>query len=542
MGTLDEITRREIGQHLVLGFQGHEISDDVKSLISKYYVGNIILMKRNVRDAEQTRQLIKALQLLARQAGHERPLLIGIDQENGLVSAFSSPSAGTQFPGAMAQAAIDDIGTARLIASSCGEELKAVGINWTYGPVADVNINPLNPVIGVRSFGSDPKLVGEYATASGQSFVSSGVASCAKHFPGHGDTHVDSHLALPVINKTKQELSSGDLPPFQAVIAAGIPSIMTAHIALPLLTGDKTPASLSRAITTDLLRKELGYDGLIVTDCLEMDAISAVEKGGCGIEEGAVRAIIAGADIAMICHTYRRQVGALEQICAAVQNERISLAELKRSGERIAAMKDKFVGDWDSIFDGQRELDFTGSWKLLKERNLRLSLEAYRRSTTVVMDTGSLLPLRLSQNKEIVLLTPLRVQINKAVDGDDENTQPVRNTASPYDKQFVKILEGHGIVDHIVYGPDDSPSLKNEGINAVIFVTRNAFRAQWQWSVLKKALGGIGENVPVIVIASCDPYDFRLIDDSLPKDKMVFMSTHEFTAEAFAGAGTLIFG
>lgn len=391
---------------------------------------------------------------------------------------------------------------------------------------------------------SDPKLVGEFATAASQGFVSSKVASCAKHFPGHGDTHVDSHLALPIIDKTKEELFNGDLPPFQALIAADIPSIMTAHVALPLVTGDNTPASLSRKVTTDLLRKELGYQGLIVTDCLEMDAISAVEKGGCGTEEGAVRALVAGADIAMICHTYPRQVGAIKLIQAAVQDGTLSLEDLKRSGERIATMKDQFVGDWARVLNEENEASFTDAWASLKDKNSRLSVEAYRRSTAVVMDTRSLLPLKGLQGGKIVLLTPLRGQINPAVDNpEDAKPQPVRNTAPPYDKQFGEILEKHGAVEHIVYGQDGLPAVTDSAAaSLVVFVTRNAYRAQWQWSVLKKTVEKVPKETPIVVIASCDPYDFKLIDESLPKDRMAFLATHEFTAEAFLGARSLIFG
>ncbi|KXN86676.1 Beta-hexosaminidase A [Leucoagaricus sp. SymC.cos] len=497
-------------------------------------------MKRNIRDAEQTRRLVLDLQNLAKQAGHEKPLLIGIDQENGLVSAFSSPSAGTQFPGAMAQAAIGDLDLTRNIAASCGQELRLAGINWTYSPVADVNINPLNPVIGVRSFGSIPQLVGEFATAASQGFVSAKVASCAKHFPGHGDTHVDSHLALPVINKSKDEISAGDLPPFRALIAADVPSIMTAHIALPLLTGDNTPASLSRKVTTDLLRTELAYRGLVVTDCLEMEAVSSVGKGGCGCEEGAVRALAAGADIAMICHTYKWQVGAVEQTYAALESGRISLAELKHSGERVVAMKDKFIGDWSEVLKGQ-EAAFAEAWKTVKEKNLELSTGAYHRSTKVVMDTGSLLPLKSSRIKNIALLTPQRGEINKAVDGSAE-AKPVRNTAAPYDRNFVDILSTRGTVEHLIYSPDDVQLLDSRRTDVVIFVTRNAFRAQWQWTALKKTVAAVGEQTPVVVIASCDPYDFRLIDEDLSRARMAFVSTHEFTTEAFVGASAVIFG
>lgn len=319
---------------------------------------------------------------------------------------------------------------------------------------------------------------------------------------------------------------------------------MTAHVALPLVTGDNTPASLSGKITTDLLRKELGYEGVIVTDCLEMDAISAVEKGGCGTEEGAVRALVAGADIAMICHTYVRQVGGVKRIHAAVQAGRLSLEELKRSGERIATMKNRFAGDWAGVLNEENETSFMEAWASLKERNSRLSLNAYRRSTTVVMDATQLLPLQGLGGGQIVLLTPVRGRINLAVDSPEEaNIEPVRNTAPPHDKQFAKVLEKHGAVKHIVYSQEDPLGLlDNATASLVIFVTRNAFRAQWQWSMLKKMTEKVPGQNPVVVIASCDPYDFKLIDEGLPKDRMAFLATHEFTAEAFMGASTVIFG
>jgi beta-N-acetylhexosaminidase len=384
-----------------------------------------------------------------------------------------------------------------------------------------------------------PQVVGEYATAASQGFVSSMVASCAKHFPGHGDTHVDSHLALPVINKSKEEMYGGDLPPFQAVIAADIPSIMTAHIALPLLTGDNTPASLSRKVTTDLLRGELKYEGVVVTDCLEMEAVSSVEKGGCGCEEGAVQAIAAGADVVMICHTYKWQVGAVEQTYAGVESGRISLAELKRSGERVAAMKDKFTGGWDG-FIGQAVM-FADAWEAVKEKNLELSREAYRKSTKVVMDTGSLLPLKTSRIKNLVLLTPQRGEINKAVDAEAQPVN-VRNTAAPYDEKLKEILGSRGSVEHIIYGENDLQPLDREGADVVIFVTRNALRAQWQWAALKTTVGAVGEHVPVVVVASCDPYDLELIDPELARARIAFVATHEFTAEAFVGASSMILG
>jgi len=387
-----------------------------------------------------------------------------------------------------------------------------------------------------------PQVVGKYATAASQGFTSSLVASCAKHFPGHGDTHVDSHLALPVINKLKEEIYAGDLLPFLALISIQVPSIMTAHIALPHVTGDNTPASLSRKITTDLLRNELSYGGVIVTDCLEMEAVSSVEKGGCGCEEGAVRAIAAGADMAMICHTYAWQVGAIEQTHLAVENGKISFGEIKRSGERIAAMKDEFIGGWDGL-EGLK-LKFSDAWEGVKKKNLELSSDAYHKSAIVVMDTGSLLPLKSLLIKNVLLFTPMCSDINRAVDDSTvarNDARPLRNMAAPYDRKFAILLESQGTVEHIIYSPDDIPSLDTRSPDIVIFVTRNAFRAQWQWATLKKTVHRVGDQVPIVVVSSCDPYDFRLIDEELAKGRIAFVAAHEFTAEGFASASALIF-
>ncbi|KAK2466595.1 hypothetical protein APHAL10511_000853 [Amanita phalloides] len=347
MTSLSKETKRTIGQRFVLGFHGHVLNENIKTLIRDYHVGNIILMKRNVKNAVQVRRLVSQLQAFARECGHERPLLIGTDQENGLVAAFGSPTAGTQFPGAMAIAATDSTELAEKVAAACGKELKLVGINWVYSPVADVNSDPKNPVIGVRSFGDDPEKVARFACAVSRGLASSGIAPCAKHFPGHGDTHVDSHLALPKIMKDKEALKKTELVPFESLVQSGVASIMTGHMALPLITGGDSPSSLSAILTTALLREEMRYRGVIVTDCLEMAAISDPDQGGCGVEQGAVKSLEAGADIAMICHTMASQVGAIEAVWEAVQSGRLKEADVRNAEARIAKMKDEFVGEWD---------------------------------------------------------------------------------------------------------------------------------------------------------------------------------------------------
>ena len=209
-----------------------------------------------------------ALQNEARLAGHQRPLLIGIDQENGLVTRISPPIA-AQVPGPMALGATHQPEFAHQAGKSTGEILKFFGINMNYGPVCDVNSEPLNPVIGVRSFGDDPEFVGRFATATARGLREEGIIPSVKHFPGHGDTAVDSHYGLPIISKGRNDLERLELIPFRRAVAEGVETVMTAHISLPRID-DQLPATLSPKVL-GILRKDMAYDGMIITDCLEMD-------------------------------------------------------------------------------------------------------------------------------------------------------------------------------------------------------------------------------------------------------------------------------
>ncbi|KAF8627587.1 hypothetical protein AX17_006160 [Amanita inopinata Kibby_2008] len=539
MAPVSDELKREIGQHFVFGFHGFEASEDVKSLIRDYRVGNIILMKRNVKDAAQVRRLVNELQATAQKCGHERPLLIGIDQENGLVSAFSSPAAGTQFPGAMAMAATGSAELAERVAAACGRELKLVGINWVYSPVGDVNSDPRNPVIGVRSFGDDPLKVTKFARAVSAGLISSGVASCAKHFPGHGDTHVDSHLALPRIVKDKKALKSTELIPFITLMQSGVPSVMTGHMALPLITGGDMPSSLSPTITRGLLRQELGYDGLVVTDCLEMDAVASLEKGGCGVAEGAVRALEAGADVAMICHTMERQVGAVKAVWQAVESGRLDIDNLKKGTGRISRVKDVYAGGWDSIMNLGEEF-FQKQWTAVKTKNTKLSRDAYKKSTTLVWDKGGILPLTRLAPKLVALYTPEMESLNRAV--DDAEGGGIGNTLAGTSYQALAPAVGQWTdVRHIVYVPSDVTLDLGyaEELGAIIFVLRNADKALWQRTALNQVLRQRKKNIPLVLISSCGPYDF--VGQTVEEDLVAYIQTFEFTAAALEAATEMMF-
>ena len=304
------------------GFEGPVVPDWVRRRLADG-LGGVVLYAWNVEDREQLRALTDDLR-------SERPdVVIAIDEEGGDVTRLEAGT-GSSYPGNAALGVVDDVELTARVAASLGAELAEVGVTFDFAPVADVNTNPQNPVIGIRSFGADSPLVARHVAAFVRGVQTSGVAACAKHFPGHGDTAVDSHLALPVV----ESLEDDALEPFRAAIAAGVRAVMTAHIVVRS-SGD-TPATMSREILDDLLRGELGFDGVVVTDALEMKAISDTV----GVEEGAVRAIAAGADALCLGHDLFEEsvLGVRDALVEAVRTGRIPDERLAEAAARVAAL------------------------------------------------------------------------------------------------------------------------------------------------------------------------------------------------------------
>ncbi|MFS0695335.1 glycoside hydrolase family 3 protein [Streptomyces nitrosporeus] len=282
VSSTDTVTRDALAV-LQPGFTGTSAPDWLLRRVGEG-LASVGLFGRNIHSPEQ-------LAALTAQLRAERDdVLVAIDEEGGDVTRLEVRD-GSSFPGNYALGRVDDVELTRAVARELGRRLAECGVNLNWAPSADVNSNPGNPVIGVRSFGPDPDLVARHTAAYVEGLQAAGVAACTKHFPGHGDTAVDSHLALPAIDVDLDTLHARELVPFRAAIAAGSKSVMSAHILLPALDPTR-PATLSPQILTGLLRRELGYDGLIVTDGMEMDAIA----GTYGIERGSVLAIAAGAD------------------------------------------------------------------------------------------------------------------------------------------------------------------------------------------------------------------------------------------------------
>ena len=303
-------------------FPGHVVPDWVARWLERG-LGGITLFAYNVRDPGQLSELTAALRA-------ERPeLLISIDEEGGDVTRLEAEH-GSSYPGNLALGAVDDVALTEQVAGAIAGELAAVGVNLNLAPVADANTNPLNPVIGVRSFGSDPELVARHVAAFVAGTQRQGVAACAKHFPGHGDTAADSHRELPVLGGDLD----GAVLPFRAAIAADVKAVMPGHLVVPAL--DEAPASLSPRILSGLLREELGFEGLIVTDALEMAAVSSTY----GVEEAAVRALIAGADSLGLGHDLHEEavVKVHGAIVEAVRTGRLAEERLAEAADRVAAL------------------------------------------------------------------------------------------------------------------------------------------------------------------------------------------------------------
>ena len=313
------------------GFPGLEPPDWVRRRLSEG-LGGVVLFAWNVRDPEQVLRLVASLRA-------ERPeVVVAIDEEGGDVTRLEA-STGSSYPGNLALGAVDDVELTRRVASSMGAELRAVGVDLDLAPVADVLSNTASAIVGVRSFGSDASLVARHLGAFVEGLQAAGVAACAKHFPGHGDVAEDSHFDLPVIDSVREEA----LLPFRAAISAGVRAIMSAHVVVR--DAGEEPATLNRVLLHDLLRDELGFEGMAITDAVEMGAISATT----GHAEAAVRALLAGADAVCLGHDLAdEETGAvIRALAERVPEERLAEAAARVEGVRIAgasAEPDRTVG------------------------------------------------------------------------------------------------------------------------------------------------------------------------------------------------------
>lgn len=386
--TLQAMTlRQKLGQLIIIAANGEFANTEspkletIRRQIKELQLGGYIVSHGG---AQEIAALTNEMQRVS-----SVPLFIAADFERGLRMRSRN---GTPFTTAMGLGATNDPEAAYRQGKIIAQEMRAIGVNWLYGPVADINNNPDNPVINIRSYGADPQRVGAFVAAAVRGVREGGVLATLKHFPGHGDTATDSHIGLPVLSFDRQRLDSVELVPFRAGLAAGADSVMTAHIALPKLTGDNVPATLNPKLTNDLLRGEMGYQGIITTDSLEMGAVNQAYPHGAS----AVQAILAGADVALLPPNPQEALDALEK---AVRDGRLTETRLNQSVRRLLTAKYR-LGLAQS-----RTVDLNNiNQALEKPANMREANATAERSITLLRNRDTLLPLTPDRAKRTLFI------------------------------------------------------------------------------------------------------------------------------------------
>lgn len=472
--------RNVVGQSLMLCFNGTEVTDEVLVALGRTRAGGVILFARNISSPRQVYDLNRALQAHAAAIGLP-PLLISIDQEGGIVSRLPTPF--VTVPSPMAQAATGGLNFAEECALITGQQLRSVGINTNFAPVLDVNNNPTNPVIGTRSFGEQAAAVTAFGQAALRGYTAASVVPVVKHFPGHGDTSVDSHIGLPMVAHDQQRLNDVELAPFRAAFVAGAPAVMTAHIIFEAL--DQQPATLSRSILTNLLRDDLGFDGVIFTDALDMKAIA----DRFGPTDAARRAKAAGADVILPLGSLDEQIAVVDAMCAAVESEELPLSVFEATARRLDILR--------SAYSISHELPpFTELEPGLYNR----ALDVARRSITVIGRSDAL---PLAGQTRLVLIDCLlpRFSLVEEAYARAESLSELISRAFP---QMVGLTVGAEPTDEDV---SRALALLRDA-DAVLLITRNAILSPLRTSFVQALMTS---SIPVIHVAVGLPYDAGLV-------------------------------
>ncbi|RMB86244.1 glycoside hydrolase family 3 protein [Streptomyces shenzhenensis] len=495
--TLEE----KVGQLFVMRVYGHSATAPDQSdidanldeigvrtaaeLIARYRVGGIIYFAwaHNTRDPRQIAELSNGIQRASLGRPRGLPVLIATDQEHGIVCRVGRPA--TLFPGAMAVGAGGSRADARTLGRISGAELRAMGINQDYSPDADVNVDPANPVIGVRSFGADPDAVAGLVAAEVTGYQSSGVAATAKHFPGHGDTAVDSHYGFPVITHSRDRWEGLDAAPFRAAIRAGVDSIMTAHIQFPALDDSGDPATLSRTVVTGILREELGYDGVVVTDSLGMEGV----RTKYGDDRVPVLALQAGVD--QLLNPPTLDV-AWNAVLAAVRGGELTEARLDESILRILRLKAR-LGLFDHPYADPARVGRTVG----TPAHLAAADRIAERTTTLLVNEGGILPLSRRTHRKLLVV------------GADP-ASPSGTTGPPTGVLAAALTELGFTATALSTGTAPSAATVARAVaaardaDAVVVGTYNVSAAGSQKSLVEQLLA---TGKPVVAVAVRNPYD-----------------------------------
>jgi beta-N-acetylhexosaminidase len=479
-----------------------------KELIEKYHVGGVIYFawSNNVANPEQIAGLSNGLQRVATSQPSGIPLLISTDQEHGVVTRVGPPA--TQLPGNMALGAGRSVPNAYDAAQISGKELRAIGINQNFAPVSDVNVNAQNPVIGVRSFGSDPSLVSDLVSASVDGYQSANVAATAKHFPGHGDTATDSHYGVPIINHTRAQWDSIDAPPFRAAISRGIDTIMTAHIVVPALDPSGVPATLSKPIITDILRGEMGYDGVVITDALTMQGV----RDGFGDDRIPVLALKAGVDQLLMPAPGKLDLE-YNAVLDAVRSGELTEDRIDRSVRRVLQLKMTHgLFKPKNVFVDESEVgSLVGT-----DAHERRAQEITDTTVTLVKDDANTLPLATGGQKVLVTGASVTSGLAERISARGSVATAYSTGTAPNDETIASAVA------------------QAQASDQVVVATNKAWTSAGQQKLVEQLLA---TGKPVVVVAVRDPYDIAYFTGA-----PTYLATYSTTAISVESLTRVLFG
>ncbi|KAE9975714.1 hypothetical protein EG328_003031 [Venturia inaequalis] len=550
---------RTLGQLLMVGFDGSVVTPQIRTLIQQYHVGSILLTAKNLKSAEECTALVYELQKTAHDAGHPVPLLIGVDQENGGVNSLFDDLMIRQYPSAMGIAATGSKELAFQVAKQTAEEVAATGINLLLGPCLDVLTNARNQPLGVRSFCDDPMEVSEYGIASMKGYQEAGLATMGKHFPSYGNLEfLGSALDVPIITESLEQLSLSALVPFKHAINAGLDSMMVGGCAMSSAGLDVMHACLSEQVVDGLLRKDLKFNGVVISECLEMEALSH----NIGVGGGTVMAVNAGCDLVLLCRSFAAQKDAIMGLKSGIESSMITMERIHQSLTRVVHMKSK-CAFWEKALNPPG-ISLLSS---MQPSHTALSTRAYNSSITVVRDRNHLLPLAntIEPEEELVLLTPLvkplaasaaARAVLESMEAHSPEPAAWERSASVMSgervfREFGRSLarQRNGRVLHTSYTPNGVRPVHEDLINrasAVIVLTADANRNVYQQSFAKHvslickmqySVGGEKKEKPLIVVAVSSPYDFAM-DSTIG----TYICTYDFTETALNSLVKVLYG
>lgn len=485
--------KHQIGQHLVTGFPGIEMSEDFIKAVKEYKIGNVILFARNIESKEQLTSLIKNINVLYDKEVGIRPF-ITIDQEGGMVTRLSEDC--VNIPGAMALSATNNEEYLDECTRINCRQLKELGINCNLAPVLDVNCNKDNPVIGVRSYSDKPMEVARLGSRVINIYEEKNLLCVAKHFPGHGDTALDSHLALPTVKKSYAELEQMELLPFFEAIKKGVPAIMTSHILYPSLEEKKIPATMSKSIITDLLREKLGFEGLVFSDDMEMNAI----KDYYGTVSGVIESLKAGADLMFVSHHPKIAMDVCSKIFEAYNRGEFDLTMWNNSSRRIRAFKKEYSSI--RVVEPIAQIDRDFVYNVKKASLTRVNGKKIRLGNNPLFISPKLFKATNVSNDYISL--SFSKEITKYING-----QYITCSSNPTDEEIAKYVS----------------CLKNENITDIVLATYNAHLYEGQ---IKLANALKNNKLPYVIVALRNPYDLKEVDSLCD----ISIAAYEYTKDS----------